>query len=210
MKIFLAFLLGVVVTVASFGLYQFYIIQSNSIIAVTQKPDTTIPLTTEPTTPVNPNIPSSNCTTEEMIGTGYSGTAYSFCAPSDHNIAKNMHSDNSKEFIFTSRITGDAITIEEKLQSVSYTDSDSKFGDVTVAYNSQKKIWEATGACDSPAPCNRTFVTSQWIQVFIGRSRWLTYIVPLSTKSLLVFNSTGGGYTKPLEDLIQTLKIEKQ
>jgi len=156
MKTFLAFLLGIIFTVASFGLYQFYVIQNNNIVAVIKNPSLSTPVTSEPTTPVNPNIPSTHCTTEEIIGTGYS-----LCAPLDHNITKNVRSDNSKSFIFTSRSTGDTVTLEEKLQSVSYTDSDSKFGDVRVSYDSQKKIWEATGECDSPSPCNRSFVTSQ-------------------------------------------------
>ncbi|MFA6080028.1 MAG: hypothetical protein WC753_00930 [Candidatus Gracilibacteria bacterium] len=203
MKIFLAFLLGVILTVASFGLYQFYVIQNNTTVPVT-KPDITIPVTTQPTMPVNTDTPKTNCAIEEIAGTGYT-----FCAPLDHNITKNTLPDNSKKFIFTSRTTGDTITVEEKLKSVSYTDSDSKFGDVKVAYNTQKNIWEATGACDSPVPCNRSLVTNQRVQVFIGRSRWLTYIVPLDNVGILVFNSTGGGFVKPLEELIQTLKITK-
>ena len=203
MKIFLAFLLGIILTVASFGLYQFYIIQNNTAVPVT-KPDTTIPVTANPTTPVNTDTSKTNCTTEEIAGTGYT-----FCAPADHNITKNTLPDNSKKFIFTSRTTGDAITIEEKLKSTTYTDSDSKFGDVKVTYNTQKNIWEATGECDSPAPCNRSFVSGNGVQVFIGRSRWLTYIVPLDNVGILVFDSTGGGFVKPLEELMQTLRITK-
>jgi hypothetical protein len=37
----------------------------------------------------------------------------------------------------------------------------------------------------------------------------LTYIVPLDNVGILVFNSTGGGFVTPLEELIQTLTIEK-
>ena len=135
-------------------MYQFYIIQSNGVVVIT-KPDTTAPSTTEPTaTTVTTN--TSQCTTEEIIGTGYT-----FCAPADHNITKNTLPDTSKKFIFISRTTGDTITIEEKLKSTTYTDSDSKFGDVKVAYNTQKNIWEATGECDSPTPCNRSLVTNE-------------------------------------------------
>jgi hypothetical protein len=201
MKSFLTFLLGIIFTIASFGIYQFYIIQKNTTLVVSQNTD----VPTEPTKVIPTEDTPSTCATDNMIGNGYS-----FCAPSDHNSTKNILPDGSKSFIFVSRTTGDTITIEEKLKSVSYTDSDSKFGDVIVVYNTQKKIWEATGECDAPAPCNRSFVTNQGLQVFIGRSRWLTYIVPLDNVGILVFNSTGGGFTKPLEELIQTVKIEKK
>lgn len=197
MKSFVAFLLGILLTVASFGLYQFYVIQNNIVVPVTQ------PVITQPTTPVNTDTPKTNCNTEEIVGTGYT-----FCAPLDHDITKNTLPDTSKKFIFTSRITGDTITLEEKLKSTTYTDSDSKFGDVKVTYNTQKNVWEATGECDSPTPCNRSFSSGNGVQVFIGRSRWLTYIVPLDNVGILVFNSTGGGFVKPLEELIQTLKTK--
>lgn len=203
MKSFVAFLLGILLTVASFGLYQFYIIQKGDDTPVTPDINPTAPLTTEPTVTAAVT-PISHCTTEEIVGTGYT-----FCAPADHNITKNTLPDNSKKFIFISRTTGDTITIDEKLKSTSYTDSDSKFGDVKVAYNAQKNMWEATGECDSPSPCNRSFVNGNGVQVFIGRSRWLTYIAPLGNAEILIFNSTGGGYTKPLEDLIQTVKAVK-
>jgi hypothetical protein len=110
---------------------------------------------TKPVDPVVVDTDISNCATEEINGTGYT-----LCVPLDHNITKNVLSDNSKKLVFTSRTTGDTITVEEKLETTSYIDSDSKFGDVKVAYNTQKKVWEATGECDTPAPCNRSFVNN--------------------------------------------------
>lgn len=109
MKSFVAFLLGILLTVASFGLYQFYITQKGDDTPLTPDIDTTAPLTTEPTTTAVV-IPTSHCTTEEIVGNGYT-----FCAPADHAITKSVRLDDSKAFTFTSRTTGDTIVIEEWL-----------------------------------------------------------------------------------------------
>lgn len=66
MKIFLVFLLGILITFASFGLYQFYIIQNNTAVPVI-KTDITIPVTNNPTTPVNIDTQKTNCVTEEIV-----------------------------------------------------------------------------------------------------------------------------------------------
>jgi hypothetical protein len=97
---------------------------------------------------------------------------------------------NNTSAVLESSTTGDTISIR-RVNSSSYTDSDNKFGDVTVYYDVSDKKWKATGECDSPDDvCNRTFVNDYGTQVFVGRSRWLTYIVPISTNQILVFNST--------------------
>jgi hypothetical protein len=204
MKYFLGFFVGVLATIILWGSYQWYFTSPASPFIVWNIPTTLPPVVTMPDVPNTPPVVLPNSCASAAIGNGYS-----FCIPVDHTSQRVVGTDGSVNFTLTSRTTGDTITIEQKLQTVSYTDSDSKFGDVMVSYNSQKKIWEATGACDSPTQCNRSFVSTQWAQVFIGRSRWLTYIVPLNTNTVLVFNSTGGGYTKPLEELIQTLIVEK-
>lgn len=55
----------------------------------------------------------------------------------------------------------------------------------------------------------KTLITSKGIEVFTGTRRWLTYIVPIAPDRIIILNSTGGGYTDPLKELIETFVIEK-
>jgi len=174
--------------------YRSYLLPSNTIPVIIPSPTTNQPVLTTET-----------CTTQRVYGHGYS-----FCLPANHTIAQEEKKGVYQKTTLISTITWDTITINQNFSNTSYTDSDSKFGDVTVSYNPEKKIWEAKGECDSPKNCNPSFYTKQGIQVFVGRGRWLTYIVPLDNVGVVVMNSTGGGFTGPLEELIQTVRKEKQ
>jgi len=127
------------------------------------------------------------CSTQRIYGNGYS-----FCLPENHTLEREETPNVSQKIILTSTITWDTITINHNFLSTSYTDSDNKFGDVNVVYNAEKKIWEATGGCDTPKKCNSSFYNKQGIHVFVGRSRWLTYIVPFDNGGIVVLNSSGG------------------
>ncbi len=127
------------------------------------------------------------CKTERVYGNGYS-----FCLPANHTIAQENKQGVSQKITLVSTITWDTITIDHNFSNTSYTDSDNKFGAVTVSYNPEKKTWEAKGECDSPTKCNPSFYNEQGVHVFVGRTRWLTYIVPFDNGGIVVMNSTGG------------------
>lgn len=131
------------------------------------------------------------CTGETITSPGYA-----FCLPKNQTWKRE-----NGQIDLTDTQTEDTISITQ-INWNSYTDKDSKFGDVTISFDAKSQTWKSS----MPA---RVLTTSKWVQVFTGTRRWLTYIVPLSSDRIVILNSTGAGYTEPLKQLIETLVIEK-
>lgn len=125
---------------------------------------------------------------------------YSFCLPKDHtwkrenNILQLSHIN-----------TEDTISITE-FSGKSYTNSDTKFWDITIAYNNTTQTWELDERKRTASQWTRlsTLTTKNGTKVFIGTERWLTYIVPIDEWHLVILNSTGGWFVEPLKELIES------
>jgi len=118
---------------------------------------------------------------------------------------------------------GDRMTIQfiSSGSGSQITDSDAKFGDVTYRYEQTNGKWMVTGitdmnAMDGPTSTRQAVpqfmlhgIDGRQLPVFQGRSRWLTYIVPLNPFLFLKFNITGSGATQPLTDLVKSMKETK-
>jgi hypothetical protein len=94
------------------------------------------------------------------------------------------------------------------------TDTDAKFGNITYYYDSGIKKWMVKGPDETGDGSNLTpkeatvLFTVDGLPVFRGTGRWLTYIVPISSSSILYLHEgdTEGGYTQTLTNLVKTLK----
>jgi hypothetical protein len=110
---------------------------------------------------------------------------------------------------------GDIITIQY-IQGSKITDSDAKFGDISYWSDKTNGKWMVEGISDLNAmdgPTSTREASPQFtvgkIPVFLGRSRWLTYIMPLNQFLFLKLNITGSGATQPLTDLVKSIKETK-
>jgi len=103
------------------------------------------------------------------------------------------------------------ITIDYAAGVARFTDTDTKFGAMTLYWSATKGKWlmewdpEQTGRLrvEEAKPLRYLFPN---VPVFQGIGRWQTYIVALTHTSFLRFNITGGGNTKPLDDLLKTVR----
>jgi hypothetical protein len=95
----------------------------------------------------------------------------------------------------------------------SITDTDAKFGNITYYYDSSSQKWMVSKPNERdggtlPAVVATPEFTVNGLSVFRGTGRWLTYIIPTSSSSILSLREgdTEGGLTQSLTNLVKTLK----
>jgi hypothetical protein len=126
-------------------------------------------------------------------------------------IGWNVTNDVDSQIVLTQHSSGDRITLDYT-ESQSYTDIDAKRGQVTYTFNDVSGKWIAVentytdgGMVSNEA--KPVLMINKIIPVFVGSSRWKTYIVPLSHTQFLKINITGSGQTTPLDEFIKTIII---
>ncbi|MBI2482034.1 MAG: hypothetical protein HYV76_00470 [Candidatus Vogelbacteria bacterium] len=129
----------------------------------------------------------------------------------------NLISDTGDR-IELKQVSGDSVgdTIDiSYISGTSITTSDTKFGTVTYYYDESNQRWmtnvrqsEKTGETLSPIATPYIYYpyTADGLPVLVGAGRWATFIIPLSHSTFLKLHIDGSGKTKPLDDLLRTIK----
>lgn len=98
------------------------------------------------------------------------------------------------------------------LSGSSVTDTDAKFGSVSYFYDALGQKWmknaqdESTGE-PYTAEAVPDSLAADGMPVFLGTGRWKTYIVALSHTTFLKMNIGGDGNSRPLGDLLGTVRV---
>ncbi|MDP4007543.1 MAG: SoxR reducing system RseC family protein [bacterium] len=109
---------------------------------------------------------------------------------------------------------GDRMDISFLTGSTITTD-DAKFGSLTYYYDENSERWMRQGSALEyegvagpvpAAPYSDYSYTEDGLPVFVGTTRWATFIIPLSHTSFLKLHITGSGYTQPLRDMLRTVR----
>jgi hypothetical protein len=156
----------------------------------------------------------------------------SFLRGNDWDVTTNSEKDGVVLTKMSGEDRGDRITISH-FSTSTITDTDSKFGSVTYFYDKSAEVWmkaghlsEMTGqnipsapAVSEDGPEAGGLYSLDGFPIFLGTSRWRTYIIPLSNSlivklsddktavnSILKLNITGSGSAAALDDLVRTVK----
>jgi hypothetical protein len=124
-------------------------------------------------------------------------------------------SQNTDNLLWLQEKIPDGNTIKvEYIEGNSITDTDAKFGSITYSFDTNKQIWvetnnmegEGTTPHTTPVKAVAENYTADNLPLFKGVGRWKTYIIPLSETTFLKLNIKGDGQTKPLDDLVKTIR----
>lgn len=131
----------------------------------------------------------------------------SFVVPREWKITNDV--DSQVVLMHTS--SQDRITLDYT-RSQSYTDIDTKFGNVTYEYNDVAQKWyqvtdTESGSGQKMSEAKPAFYLYNVIPVFLGTSRWKTYIITISDDQFIKVNITGSGNTQPLEEFVKSIEI---
>ncbi len=123
----------------------------------------------------------------------------------------NVTNDVDSQVILTQVSTGDRIILDYTVSN-SYTDISAKFGQITYTFNDVSKKWIVientyTDGGQNSREAKPVSMIQNIIPIFIGVSRWKTYIIALSNNQFLKVNITGSGQTVPLDEFIKTIII---
>jgi hypothetical protein len=144
------------------------------------------------------------------------GCGVSFSKASNWSVISNTNNETKLDILPNEQRTGFSGIDIKCVLSNSITDTDAKFGNITYFYDTGKKAWMETDNREgegiepytTPVLAKPLFTTADGFPVFKGTGRWLTYIIPISTSSILYLHEgdTEGGYTQTLTNLVKTIK----
>jgi len=104
----------------------------------------------------------------------------------------------------------DFITIK-RVMGTSVTDTDSKFGNTTVRFDTKTNQWMVTRPDENgnevEAASKPDFLTDTGLPVFSGTGRWATDIVALSHDKFLIVNVSGSGWREGLDPFVKTISL---
>jgi hypothetical protein len=134
----------------------------------------------------------------------------SFVIPKGWVMGKGYYGGLESSLVLDEPSTGDKIDIYQ-IYASKYTDSDSKLGSLTYFFDKNigswmlKEHWSDLEGKTIPTAKAVPVLFNKDLPIFIGVKRWKTYIVPVSSSSIITFNITGSGNTEALDELISTI-----